>query len=326
MAGNVRRRIVILLRLFKEKTDELHTLTMPEILAELMKNGITADRRAVYEDIEELNSLGWEIIRESTGKRGYFLAYRLFEDPEIGIIADALRSSRFLSEQKTKRMLSKLKKLASPEFRKRLSYNVFRVSRPKGENSNVLYLVDTLSQAISDRKGISFYFYQINYLKRREFLNDEQAYVVYPETLLWHDDCYYLIAATREWDHKYFRVDRMSDIQIIDSMNRGNTTYNSGELDNYIRSTFGPEAGNPVSITLLCEKNCAEEVFSRFGMNTAVYAVTDTHFKADIFAVAGMQFYSWVFSQNGKVQILAPQSARRQMRDLAKLRFSEYDQ
>lgn len=139
MAGNVRRRILVLLRLFDEKTDEQHTLTMPEIITELERNGITADRRAVYEDIEELTNMGWDIVRELTGKRGYFLAYRLFEDPEINIIADSLRSSRFLSEQKTTRMLSKLEKLASPGFRKRLSYRTFITSRPKGDNSNVLY-------------------------------------------------------------------------------------------------------------------------------------------------------------------------------------------
>ena len=169
MAGNVRRRILVLLRLFDEKTDEQHTLTMPEIITELERNGITADRRAVYEDIEELTNMGWDIVRELTGKRGYFLAYRLFEDPEINIIADSLRSSRFLSEQKTTRMLSKLEKLASPGFRKRLSYRTFITSRPKGDNSNVLYLVDTLSQAISDAKGISFYYYLLNHQRRREY-------------------------------------------------------------------------------------------------------------------------------------------------------------
>lgn len=325
MAGNIRRRILVLLRLFFEKTDEQHTLTMPEIHAELMRNGITADRRAIYEDIEELSSFGWEIIRELTGKRGYFLAYRPFEDPEIGIIADALRSSRFLSEQKTRRILGKVENLASPEFRKRLSFNIFSFPRSKGENSNVLYLVNTLSQAIADKKGISFYYYHLNCLKRREFLNDAREYVVYPENLLWNDDNYYLIAATQDWDHKHFRVDRMCDIQILDSMNRGNTTYNSGELKNYIRSTFGPEAGNPITITLLCEKDCAEEIFYRFGIDTVVYAITDSHFKANIHAAPGMQFYSWVFSQNGKVQILSPQPVRECMRDLAKQRFSEYD-
>lgn len=326
MAGNVRRRILVLLRLFDEKTDEQHTLTMPEIITELERNGITADRRAVYEDIEELTNMGWDIVRELTGKRGYFLAYRLFEDPEINIIADSLRSSRFLSEQKTTRMLSKLEKLASPGFRKRLSYRTFITSRPKGDNSNVLYLVDTLSQAISDAKGISFYYYLLNHQRRREYLNDGQTYIVYPETLLWHGDSYYLIAATQDWDHKHFRVDRMSDIQIIDSMNRGNTTYNSGELKNYIRSTFGPEAGKPIPITLLCEKDCSEEIFDRFGMGAAIYAVSDTHFKVDISAAPGIQFYAWVFSQNGKVQILSPKFIRKQMREHLCMRLSEYNQ
>ena len=326
MAGNVRRRILVLLKLFDEKTDEQHTLTMPEIIAELERNGITADRRAVYEDIEELTNMGWDIIREPTGKRGYFLSYRLFEDPEINIIADSIRSSRFLSEQKTTRMLSKLEKLASPGFRGRLSSKVFRTSRPKGDNSNVLYLIDTLAQSISGKKAISFHYYRLNYRKRREFLNDDRPFIVFPETLLWHDDNYYLIAATPDWEHRHFRVDKMSDVQIVDSLERGNTTYNSGELKNYIRNTFGPESGKPIPITLLCKKDCAEEILDRFGMNTAIYAVTDDHFKADIYAAPGMLFYSWVFSQNGNVRILSPQSIRMQMKALIDLRRSEYSE
>lgn len=114
MAGNMRRRILVLLRLFEKETDEQHTLTMPEILKQLTHRGIEADRRAIYEDIEELNNMGYEIIREFDGKRGYFLASRLFEDAEIAIIAANIRASRFLSEQKTARIMDKLSSLASP--------------------------------------------------------------------------------------------------------------------------------------------------------------------------------------------------------------------
>lgn len=87
MAGNMRRRILILLRLFEEQTDQWNTLTMPEIIAELERSGVATDRRAIYDDIRELINMGYDIIREFDGKRGYYLADRLFEDAEIAIIS-----------------------------------------------------------------------------------------------------------------------------------------------------------------------------------------------------------------------------------------------
>lgn len=326
MAGNMRRRILTLLRLFEEETDEQHTLTMSEILKLLEYRGISADRRAIYEDIEELNNMGYEIIREPDGKRGYFLAVRLFEDPEINIIAATVRSSRFLSEQKTMRLLSKLEKLASPKYRGKLVDRIYRIRMPKPENNNVLYYVDQLSTAISEHRAVSFYCYRMDYRKRREFLNDGKPYVVFPEKLMWRDENYYLIAATEDWEHCHFRVDRMSELRTLDTVRDEGKIYNSGELKNYERSTFKPEKGYADRITMLCEKDCADEIFERFGINTPVYAVTDTHFKADISAAPGIQFYTWVFSQNGKVRILQPEYVRTEMQALFKERYLEYEE
>lgn len=316
MSTNIRRRIQILQRLFYDKTDENHTLTMPEILSELERQGITSDRRAVYEDIEELNNMGWDIIREPTGRRGYFLAYRLFEAPEIRILKDIIRSSSFLSEQKTQRLLGKLRKLEGPAAGQRLPMDILQASAPKAENSSVLYLIDLLSQAISEKKAISFLYYRLNYRKRREFLNDGKCYELFPETLIGHNNRYYLIAATDNWDHLHFRIDRMSEVKILDSVYRGERVYNQKELLNYAQSSFEPEAGKPVLVTLQCSKNCAEELFECFGMNTAVYGVTENHFKADVSTALSMQFFAWILQQNGNVTILQPERARKRYFEL----------
>lgn len=322
----MRRRVLMLLRLFEEQTDEKHTLTMPEILKLLEYRGVAADRRAIYEDIEELSNMGYEIIREVDGKRGYFLANRLFEDPEINIIAATVRSSRFLSEQKTMRLLGKLEKLASPKYRGKLVDRIYRIQIPKPNNNNVIYYVDQLSTAIAEHRAVSFYCYRVDHRKRRELLNDGHPYVVYPEKLIWRDENYYLIAATEDWEHCHFRVDRMSELRVLDTVRDAGVIYNAGELKNYDRSTFKPERGYADQITLLCEKECSDELFERFGMNTSVYAVTETHFKADIFAAPGMQFYTWVFSQDGKVRILQPEYVQKEMQALCKERYLEYEE
>jgi predicted DNA-binding transcriptional regulator YafY len=180
-----------------------------------------------------------------------------------------------------------------------------------------------LSQAIVEKKAVAFYYYRLDCRKRREFLNGDQEIVVFPETLFWHEDNYYLIAATEEWDHLHFRLDRMTDIRILDDVKRGERVYNRAELENYIQSSFSPETGKSVRITLRCDKNCAEEIFERFGNYVTVYGITDTHFKADISAAPGNRFYSWVFGMNGQVKILAPESVKKRMCELLSERYDE---
>jgi len=41
-----------------EKTDTEHTLTVPEMINELQKYNITAERKSIYDDIEALKTFG----------------------------------------------------------------------------------------------------------------------------------------------------------------------------------------------------------------------------------------------------------------------------
>ena len=324
MSGNTRHRILSLMRIFHDQTDENHTLTLPEIQHELSKYGISADRRVIYDDIEELCNAGQEIIREATGKRGYFLSCRLFEDPEISIIADSIRASYFLSEQKTERLLNKLAALSSPQYRSKLTRKVFMATRPKDGNSSVLYQVDLISQAIMERRAVSFYPYRLNCKRRREFYLGDTPVIVYPEMLIRDKDNYYMIAATQEWQHVHYRIDRMTDIELLDSFMDDDNGQNMETLRNYVKTTFGMEPGAPVKITLECEKDTADELFERFGTNAAVYAITNTHFKADVSAVPGPNFFSWIFAQEGRIRILAPTEVRNDMLRRVEERMKEY--
>ena len=92
MAGSVRNRVLAVLRILIRNTDEDKTLTTPELIELLNGQGITADRRSIYEDIEAINNAGWEVLRSDTGKRGYYFASRQFDDAELGMILHSLYS------------------------------------------------------------------------------------------------------------------------------------------------------------------------------------------------------------------------------------------
>ena len=84
-----------------EQTDDEHYITMPEIIEELAKYDVTADRKSVYADLRDLSILGIEVEGEPIGNRyHYHVVSRAFELPELKLLVDAIQSSKFITEKK----------------------------------------------------------------------------------------------------------------------------------------------------------------------------------------------------------------------------------
>lgn len=88
--ANQRLKILYLYKILLEQTDEEHSITMPEIIKQLECCGISAGRKALYEDIEALRAYGLDVISLKGGASGYFVASRDFELPELKLLADAV--------------------------------------------------------------------------------------------------------------------------------------------------------------------------------------------------------------------------------------------
>ena len=66
---NQKLKLYRLAQIMLEKTDEEHYITMPEIMEELGRYDITADRKSIYNDLRDLASFGIEVEGESVGSR-----------------------------------------------------------------------------------------------------------------------------------------------------------------------------------------------------------------------------------------------------------------
>ena len=51
-------KLLYLLKILLEQTDEEHSLTVPQMIAELSKVGISAERKSIYDDLEYLKLFG----------------------------------------------------------------------------------------------------------------------------------------------------------------------------------------------------------------------------------------------------------------------------
>ena len=103
---NQKLKLFYLLKIMLEKKDEDHRLTVNEILAELEKYDVTAERKTIYKDMEALEVMDIEIGSEKEGRSNYYhVTNRPFELPELKLLVDAIQSSKFITEKKSNELI-----------------------------------------------------------------------------------------------------------------------------------------------------------------------------------------------------------------------------
>ena len=136
-------RTLYLMEILLERTDDEHMLNASELCTILdQEYGISTDRRTIYTEMEILEKFGLDIQQKKGKNPGYYIGARDFELPELKLLVDAVQSSKFITEKKSKELITKLEKLSCRTDAAMLSKYVFIVNRPKTENETVYYNVD----------------------------------------------------------------------------------------------------------------------------------------------------------------------------------------
>lgn len=305
------QKLLRLMQIFLQETDEDHGITMAEILSLLEGFGIHAERKSIYENIETLNQCGMDILAEKQGHQSfYYLASREFETAELRLLADAVASSRFITAKKSDQLLRKLSALASRYQGGQLKRSVLVTSRIKNMNETIFYLVDDLNRAIREDRAITFRYYEWTYqegqLVRRPRHNGA-LYEVSPWQLLWEDEYYYLIA----FDHKsaaihHYRVDRMGDIKISDAPRQGQEEFKAIRMDDYTARVFGMFGGQSRAVTLSFPDRLLDAMIDRFGKELHPTRIAEGRLQIRAEVIPSMHFYGWLFSLGEQVRLEGP--------------------
>ncbi len=318
---NQRLKILYLYKIFMEMTDEEHCITMPEIIKQLELYGITAGRKALYEDIEALRAFGLDIVYFKGQVSGYYIAGRDFELPELKLLADAVCSSRFLTEKKSNELLKKIEKLASVHEAKQIHRQVYITNRVKSMNERIYINVDAIHRAITEGKQISFKYFDYNIGKKKKYRDGLR--VCSPYALSWDDERYYLIAYYEKYNGiSNFRVDRMEGIEILDeAIVPKPEDLNIAE---YINSTFSMFSGKLQEVKLRFKNDLVNIVFDRFGKDIFIVPDGGEHFVVRVNVRAEQTFLAWLFMFGTNVEILAPFELREQYKKQLAAVFRKY--
>ena len=316
---NQKQKLLWLAKIFFEETDETHGLSMSELISRLENLDISADRKTLYMDMEELRSFGMDIIAAHDGKKYYYyLGARTFELPELKLLVDAVQSSRFITEKKSRELIRKLQKLAGKHDADRLQSQIILSERVKSMNESIYYNIDRIEDAINDNRQISFQYFQWNMEKKPEYRRGGALYIVSPWYLWESDENYYLIAYDADADQqKHYRVDKMKNITILSAPRQGEELRKKIDPASYTNSLFGMYGGKTECVTLEAVSTMAGVLIDRFGADIPIVREDSNHFSTQVNVAVSPQFLGWVASLNGNVWITSPESVVQQMRELA---------
>jgi len=317
---STRRRMNLLVKYLYENTDENHPATTPELLEHLEKNGIRTNRKTLKADMDFLcgdESL-FDVVEVRSKPNRYFWGDRWFELPELKLLADAVVSSRFITEKKSRQLLEKLARFAGVEDRKALDRHIMIGNRVKSGNEDIYYSVDYINDAINSGRQIRFNYEEYNAKKELVLRGDGEVYSLSPYVLYWSDDFYYVVG----WSEKHhsvsnFRVDRMKNVEITEE--RAIAPPQGWNIDDYSKKVFEMYTGEVVSVTLECENKFMKYVVDHFGENVMTRVLDEEHFLAFPEVSLSPNFYSWVFGFGGKIRIIGPQSVRDEYIRMAKI-------
>ena len=317
---NQKLKLIYLIRMLLEKTDELHSITMQEILQYLSNNDITAERKSIYDDLETIRSLGIDVVGEPFGRSyRYHVVSRQFELAELKLLVDAIQSSRFITERKSRELIKKLESLVSVYEAKQLQRQVYVSGRIKTMNESIYYNVDELHNAIAGNKKILFQYFQWNLKKEMELRRYGKFYEISPWALSWMDENYYLIGYDKEEGKiKHFRVDKMLKIGCMEEEREGRELFESFDMAAYSKKSFGMFGGQEQCVKLLCENSLVGVIIDRFGKDVMILPVDAEHFHVNVDVAVSEPFFGWLFALGGKARILGPETVVEQMREMMK--------
>lgn len=322
---NQKLKLLYLTKILMEKTDEEHPITLSEIIEELSRYGVSAERKSIYDDLECLRVFGIDICTKKTRTTGYFIGSRDFELPELKLLVDSVQSSKFITHKKSLELISKIERLTSRENAKLLHRQVFVTNRVKTLNEQIYYNVDKIHDAIAANKQITFRYFDIDVNKSKAYRRNGEIYTESPISLTWDDENYYLITYKTKYDnYVHYRVDKMEGIEISET----DRVFSSKpfDLSAYAKKMFGMFGGEETDVSIRFDNDLVGVIYDRFGMDIPIIKIDEKHFECSVRVAVSPHFLSWIISFGGKAKIISPQSVIDELYALVKNVKNNYEE
>ena len=322
-SDNQKLKIFYILDYLEAHSNEKHPIRASELISMLDRNyNIRCDRKTVYSDVAALQDYGIDIVSVPGKNGGYYIASRNFELPELKLLIDAVQSSRYLTEKKSKELIEKLCSQCNEQDAKLMRRTVLVSGRVKSMNETIYYNVDAIQEAIAQNKQVAFRYFDWDFGGKRKYR--EKEYLASPYGLCQdHENCYLLAFSERHGITSY-RVDRMTDIHLTETARIPCPELTGKALHEHAKRLFQMFSGDAVDVKMRFHKSLLNVVIDRFGKNTMLIPDGEEYFNFTVKVAISPMFLSWVIGFGAKAKILYPQSVVDACKELCMEAMSQY--
>lgn len=314
MLSNSRNRLLAVSEILRRYTNEQHPMTATDIIEKLnLIYNISADRRSVYEDIQAIIAVGFDISTYGDNGKGFYLRECEFEFSELRMLVDAVLSARFISKSHSKKLVNKIKKLTNKYDEKRLEQVNFLNNRIKCNNASVFLTIDILSEAIEKGERVSFKYLDYD-IQKNMVLKDNKIRHVSPFGIIWMNDYYYLVGKYIWLDSlTHFRIDKIKDILLTEiaaePINEIEPYKNGFDIASYANTHVNMFSGDEERIELKCSNYILHDIIERFGDDAVIKPAEEGYFTAVVKGVQeGLLYFVLQFGTN--IEVIKPERFR----------------
>ncbi len=315
-------RILYVWDYLQKNSHESKPVSANELIEMLQKHDIQSERKSLYSDIKCLQDFGEDIISVKGKNGGYFIGSRIFELSELKLLIDAVQSSRYLTENKSRELIGKLCRQCNTHDAQLVSRNVVVSGRVKSMNETILYSVDAIQSAIAAGKKIRFRYFDWDIKGKRKYRDKE--YVASPYGLCQDNENCYLLAHSQRHGVTSYRIDRMEGITLLEEARTPCPELTGKSLVEQANRRFQMYSGESVNVKLRFHTDLVNVVIDRFGKDIMMIPESEDWFNFTVNVAVSPMFLSWIIGFGSKARILYPQSVAEQCKALCMEAMSQY--
>lgn len=327
---NQRMKHFLVLQYLLRETDEGHFAPTIDIVNYLKTQGIYAEPRSIYKDIEEINIAmvmqedectieeAWNALQEDEDlitiankhKKGFYVRRRPMDVRDVRLAAECIHAAKFISQRQSDNLIEDIAANLSVHQRNSINFEVHLVGRVKTNSKTIMDAIDTINEARNCKEKISFKYqkYVIQDIKKQVERRHGERYAVSPYALIINEGNYYLLAFDdKRQKMMTYRVDRMKDVKHVYEPREGAEAFEQIDLEGYAKRVFSMYGGKEERVDIQFITPLLDTVIERFGTTDTFYGLIDKdHFYVSTHVEISDQFFGWLSGFGKRAKLTAP--------------------
>ena len=234
---NQKLKLLRLFQILSSHSDEEHPVSVAELISRLEEQGISAERKSIYADLEVLRLSGLDIKNRKGHRPGWFLASRQFDPGELKLLVDAVQTAPFLERTQRESLTQKLAALTSCHQARQLqrSLCIPRHYAPPGIETRAS--IDKLHSAIAAGRAVTFRYASPD----APLSGSSPRMTLSPYSLIWDEGIYYLAAYdSLRGEMGLYRPDCMEDLVVTTLPREGESRFADFDPARFAREHLKP--------------------------------------------------------------------------------------